>query len=299
MKEYFTFQTDRTDARFESVIITSADLNDMINNRRFTADLIHIENGEADIFRDRHFPLDTLRRPKMPSLLLRSADFDISIREVIISNTRVMYSERPDGNGFGELGTVPVTHLEGKIQNITNIEGELQNDSILRIDFSGRLFRDAQLKAGFIYNLKDLHGGFRAQGTVGPVDLSKVNEALVPIAGVTITSGTHMQSQFHFTGNNVRTNGELVMIYSDLVLQLNPEAGRLQRGLTRLVGRNLIYHPSNPGRREEPRISKIEFERDPSRFLIHYWWQSYLTGIKNAVVRENFSSNQIKIKNRK
>jgi hypothetical protein len=287
MGNYFAYQTDRTDMIFQNVTIGAADLNDMISKRRFIVDVIRIENGGADVFRDRNFPLDTLRRPLMPSRMLRSAEFDLSIREVVISNTRVQYSERPDGKSFRELGTVPVAQIEGTIRNITNITSELKADSIMHIDFSGRLFGDVQLQANFIYNLQDLNGGFRARGTAGPVDLRKVNEALVPIAGVTVTSGRHIQSHFHFIGNDIRSQGELKMIYSDLELQVNPDGGRLQRGVTRLLGRNLVYHPSNPGRRDEERTGTIDFERDPTRSLIHYWWQSYLSGIKNTVLRDN------------
>jgi hypothetical protein len=74
------------------------------------------------------------------------------------------------------------------------------------------------------------------------------------------------------------------MLYTDLDIILEPERSELRQTIGDWAGRNILYYPSNPHDNTE-RKGEIYFERDPSRFVFHYWWQCYLSGIKNTVQR--------------
>jgi hypothetical protein len=287
MQQYLAFQTDRTDARFENVTVTLTGLNDIINHRRFISSNIVIKNGAADIFRDRNLPLDTLRRPKMPSRLIMEAGFSMFVSRVELSGIQAVYAERPEGQDFSHQGRVPITNINAIISNITNIPDSLGKDSILVIDASAMLFEKATLNAEFIYNLQDLNGGFRARGKLVEFDFEEINQALFPLSGIKVTKGKHQHTQFWFTGNNTSVSGEMQMHYSNLTLQIGENGGRLRRGIIRVVGQNLVYHPSNPGPRNRERTGEINFERDITRFVIHYWWQSFLSGVVDTVVRDH------------
>ncbi len=284
MGEYFSFQKDRVEAEIESLRISKLDVNQAINHGSLKTEQVKVAGGHIDIFRDRNFPLDTLARPLMPAQLIDTAPLQLFIATVYLDSLSMQYSELAKNSN--EVGKVPFDHLRGTIKNITNIKEKLNSDSIMHIEAQALLFAQGQLEASFIYNLKDINGGFRAQGNLGTMEFAGINPALFPLTGARVISGIHKQSQFTFSGNDQKTTGELLMLYSDLELGMSEDQNRLQKGVISFLGRNFVYHPANPTEGNEARMATIEFERDPTRFVFHYWWQSYLSGIKDAVLRD-------------
>ena len=75
------------------------------------------------------------------------------------------------------------------------------------------------------------------------------------------------------------------MEWNDLSLNFTPEAGDVITGITQSSGK-MIYHQSNPDNVNKEPSGGIYFERDISRFVFNYWWNCYLSGIKNSVLHD-------------
>ena len=281
---HISFQTDRMDVRVGKASLSGFDLEKMVNHEYFFAEKLDISDANVEVFRDRTPPLDEERRPKLPSRLINEAPLQIFLGSVVIAGLDLVYQELPEG--ATEAGEVPFTDLSANIGNLTNVPEMLQQDSIMRIEARANLFGSPELHAIFYYNLMDINGDYKAQGTLEPMSFELINQAIYPLAGLRIDSGNHHHTQFSFSGNDFRSTGALTMRYSGLELDLQPERSELRQSIFNWAGRNLVYHEDNPQKDEEPREGEMDFERNPTRFVFHYWWNTFLTGVRSTIFRD-------------
>ncbi len=284
-KNHLTYQIDRMDVQVESVVLMGFDPNLLINENQLLLSQITINNAHIGVFRDRNPPLDPSRRPVMPVKLMRTAPVPFFVPEIELNVIDVMYSELPEGSTTE--GEVPITGIRGSISNFTNMPDSLQRDSMMLINTTGQFFEEAKLTASFDYNLMDMNGGYRARGELTRLDFTRLNPVLMPLVSVEVEDGMHEKNTFFFSGNDVKTTGELEMQYTDLNITLEPDRSKLRQDIVNWAGRNMLYHPSNPANDNELRTGTIDFERDVTRFVFHYWWNCYLSGIKDSVLRDH------------
>ena len=279
-----SFQDDRIDARIEKVRLTGFDLEKLVNQEYFFAEKLDISVGHVEVFRGRIPPLDLERRPPLPSRLIKEAPIQIFLGTVVISGLDLVYQELPEDSAAE--GEVSFIDLSAGISNITNVPEMLLQDSIMRIEARANMFGGPKLQATFHYNLQDINGGYSAQGTLEPMSFELINQALYPLTGMQIEGGQHQHTQFSFSGNDFRSTGVLTMRYSGLDLNIQPERSELRQSIINWAGRNLVYHEDNPQKDEEPREGEMDFERNPTRFVFHYWWNTFLTGVRSTVFRD-------------
>jgi hypothetical protein len=279
-----SFQDDRIDARIEKVGLSGFDLEKLVNQQYFFAEELDVSVGHMEVFRGRIPPLDLERRPPLPSRLIKEAPLQIFLGSLVISGLDLVYQELPEDSTVE--GEVPFIDLSATISNITNVTEMLQQDSIMRIEARAKMFGVPELHATFHYNLQDINGGYSAQGTLEPMSFELINQALYPLTGMQIEGGQHQHTHFSFSGNDFHSTGVLIMRYSGLELNLEPERSDLRRSITNWAGRTMVYHKDNPREDNEPREGEMDFERNPTRFVFHYWWNTFLTGVRSTVLRD-------------
>lgn len=286
--KHVTYETDRIGVVVDSIEITGFRPLRVKDRNVFVFSQIDVKGGTLDVFRDRRPPFDEQQRPDMPVRLIRTAPFGLHAATINLSEIDILYSEFPGylvSPDFSEsTGEIPFKKLAATIRNISNLADSLARDSIMRIDARAVIFDEAVLTAEFSYNLKDLDGSYSAAGELNELPFPAINQALYPLARIKAAEGIHKGSVFSFSGNDVESEGELFMEWSDLLIELLPDEGEIVNAITQAAG-ELLYHSSTPGNEDSP-SGKIEFERDISRFVFHYWWNSYLSGIKNSVLRD-------------
>ena len=281
------FETNRIETHLDYIEIKGFDTHKKDGRMGFVISQVNIRNGFIDVFRDKRPPFNKERRPVMPTRLILSAPIDLFIAEINISETDIIYSEFPEGGSEFEFheaaGKVFFNSLEATVKNMTNIADSLQKDSIMHISAEAIAFDDAILRAEFIYNLKDINGGYSAKAELSELRFETINPALYPLTGIMVSRGIHKKSVFSFTGNDVESSGELCMEWNDLSMNLTPESGIVITGIVQSLG-TLLYHQSNPNNRNKSPCGEIYYERDITRFVFHYWWHCYFSGIKNSVL---------------
>ncbi|WP_291857398.1 hypothetical protein [Marinilabilia sp.] len=287
------FETDRIETHLDNIDVNGFRTYKKDGRRGVIVSRVNISKGVIDIFRDRRPPFNEEQRPAMPVRLILSAPIDLYFAEINISETDILYSEFPENgseSGFPEAtGNVTFNRLKVTVKNISNIADSLQNDSTMQIKAEAFVFDDALLQADFRYNLKDINGGYTADVKLSEFRFEIINPAIYPLAGIKIAEGIHSSSVFSFTGNDVASRGELYMGWNGLLLDLTPEAGDFISGLSKSFGK-IVYHPSSPNNENNEPSGEIFFERDIKRFVFHYWWNCYLSGIKKSVLRDFVSS---------
>ncbi len=284
---HIDFQTDRIETHLENIEIIGFRTHKNHGRRGLMVSEINITNGFMDVSRDRRPPFDQEQRPDMPVRLIAAAPVDFFAAEINISKTDILYSEFPEDGAESDFheaaGIVPFNRLKATVKNITNIADSLDKDSIMYINAEVFIFDDAILRAGFSYNLNDINGSYSADVELSELRFKTINPALYPLTGIKVAEGIHKSSVFSFTGNDIESSGDLYMKWDDLLLDFTPEGGEVITSITQSLG-EIIYHDSNPEKVNDNPSGEIYFERDIRRFVFHYWWNCYLSGIKNSVL---------------
>ncbi len=281
------FETDRIETHLDIIEIKGFQTHKKHGRRGLMFSQVNIRNGFIDISRDRRPPFNEEQRPALPAKLIMTAPVDLFVAGINISETDILYSEFPEdgsGPGFHEAaGNVPFNSLEASVKNITNIADSLDKDSVMYIHAETHIFDDAVLRADFRYNLNDIDGGYSADAELSELRFETINPAIYPLTGMRVAEGIHKSSVFSFSGNDVESSGELYMEWNDLLLDFSPDAGGMIAEITKSLGK-IIYHQSNPDNLDKYPSGEIYYERDIRRFVFHYWWNCYLSGIKNSVL---------------
>jgi hypothetical protein len=287
---HLEFQSERVDAFIENITATGFHIYSAGQNPVFIFSRVSLSGGKIEIFRDRRPPFDEERRPKMPARLIATSTTRFYTENVEISDIDIIYSEFPEEADPSEfensIGMVEFINLKASISNITNLSDSLSIDSIMHIAASAEIFNTGRLSMEIIYNLKDINGGYMARGTLGKMDLEAINPALYPLTGIKVEEGVHHGSEFSFSGNDEKSEGILKMSWSGLLIDLTPDAGNFLSSLTRFAGRTFLYRPSGSPDSNNSAGGEIYFERDTTRFVFHYWWNCYLSGILDNVIRD-------------
>lgn len=80
------------------------------------------------------------------------------------------------------------------------------------------------------------------------------------------------------------SSGEVLLLYRDLKISfLEEDSGeqRFQERLKDFVANTFSIKSENT--EEDPRVGKIQFERETNKSIFAYWWKSLLSGIKDTI----------------
>jgi hypothetical protein len=94
---------------------------------------------------------------------------------------------------------------------------------------------------------------------------------------------------FSVTANQNNAIGDLKLDYNNLKISVgkfnNKELSedKSLEWLVNLLINSILIKKDNPTRKKELRVGKIDFERDKTRFVVHYWLNSLFTGIPTSL----------------
>mgnify|MGYP006279447377 CR=1 FL=1 len=156
---------------------------------------------------------------------------------------------------------------------------------MMEMDVNAKVMGEGYLEAFFRFPLDTTSMDFNVRGSLGPMNLTHFNQIMEPVAFVHIKEGQNQQMQFEFSGDDKKSTGTMEFRYDDLsVLMIDKQKGQagLDEKLGSFIANAFVLKGSNP-KSVFLRIGNIAFERDPSRAMFHYWWQSLLSGIKSSI----------------
>lgn len=279
-------QTDVANIHIPVIIIDGADLDGFIENEIFTAKSIRISDINADLFRDKRFPRNEDVYKSMPQELMKKAGIQLSVDSLFIVNATINYSE------FPENGMVP-GNLSFNKMNVAIYPLHLSKENEpfpvdeISILANAKLYDQADLNLqGHLFFEKPFPMTISAQ--MGEFDLDYLNPILQSNAFVKVVRGKIHGADWSFTADEVDAVGNMILLYSDLKLELLDER-TLERGTGRksiltFVLNTFAVRSNNPRRYlRKPISSKIYEPRDTTRFIFNYWWRTTLSGLKGSL----------------
>ncbi|WP_346319710.1 hypothetical protein [Chitinophaga sp. YIM B06452] len=227
------------------------------------------------VSRDKHMPLQQGVTKEMPTALLKKIAAPFRIDTVAISNSTIVYAERPAKTD--RWNEIPLKNVQGTILNLGNRFGK--NDSLL-VYASGTVFNGSIRRLMYRESYADSLSGFSARLDVSPIQLPELGRDAMPQGNVSITKGRIDTVFSTWEGNTYAAYGQMHFYYSDLRLRIrdkhHPDKWRLMPAVKTWLA-NLIL----PSRITRP--SFIFTERNRGKFIFNYWIIVQKSGVMSAV----------------
>src|SRR6185437_10964039 len=152
--------------------------------------------------------------PNYPQMLLKRLGIDLKIDSIHAKKISIYYTEL--NNKSKEPGTVIFANTSGYLYNITNNKAALVQNSLATAKLQSYFMNVAPLNVDFSFKLGDDNMPFGYRGSLGAIDLKKVNPIAVPLGMVKISSGKVKQLTFNYTASKQQVHGKLQVLYNDL-----------------------------------------------------------------------------------
>jgi hypothetical protein len=249
---------------------------------RIDADSVTIDGARVAVYLDRTAgPPPTVQPATLPHTSFRAIDRRVRIDVIRVTNSEIGYSEKAkDG---GRPGTIRFTDLWATVYNVTNDSTRMTPASPCTIDLRTRIAGAGRLNATFDYDLLSPALSMKYRGAVARMSADPLNELLVDLEGIRITSGVVDSTWFDFKVSNDVASGTMQVLYQDVDIEIldkvSLDRGVLARFQTFVADKTKLNHSNPPDDRTPAKVVTIVRERTTETSLLKFLWESLREGI--------------------
>jgi len=254
--------------------------------KRIVADSVSVDGARVDVYFDRTAgPKPPVRPATLPHVSFQSIDRPIRIGVIRVTNTQIGYAEKAkDGS---RPGSIQFTDLSATAYNVTNDSTRMTPSTPCTIDLRTRIAGAGRLDAKFGYDLLSPRLSMTYRGTIARMSTEPLNELLVSLEGIQITSGVMDSTWFDFKVSEDVASGKMLVLYRDLDFKMLDKV-TLDRGL---IARLQTYFTNktqlsdaNPTDGKTPaRVVVILRERRPETGLFKFLWETLREGVLSTL----------------
>lgn len=281
----YDFQKDRIEIILSNIKAIDINAGDFIKSRLISTPRIKIGNMEIKVFRDKRKEFRHINKKTFQDLIYSYPGL-LRLDTISIAAGNITYAEHAEN--ANDPGYITFNNINARILNITNDSVFLNKKVFLELRCSALLMEEGKIDILLQSRLFDNENTFTVKGTLSDLNISEMNPYLENSAHVFITSGRLDRMDFNFTATNTKSNGTMTMFYNGLNLSVtNKNTGDTTAFKERLITAvaNIKVLDSNPLPGKETREGRIEYERDPEKFLFSYCAKSILSGVKSSLVK--------------
>lgn len=281
----FGRQTDRMDVTAKQLEIGKLDIEKWVADGQIWIDEIIVDGVMLDIFRDKGVEADLSIFPKLPQEALAAMDIGLNIGLVKVNNAEIFYQEQLAG--ATEPGKVPIVNMQATMYNVTNIEAVRKTSGHMKWELTGKVFGHGSYEV-----LIDFHGSpdpadFSFSGSIGGMDMTLLNQMLVPNEHIRIDSGYMVSTSFKVNATRKNATGEMQLQYKDLKITLlkdKDDEGMKDRGFFSSLANTTIRLFKLDQSSEEKETAYIYYTRDLNKGIFNYIIKTLLNGVMASVV---------------
>jgi len=267
----------------DRVELQNVDFKALMEEEKLIVGKINIYEPSLEVYRDNRLPRNLKKKPALHQQLLLNLDQQLSIEELNIFDGLITYAERTAAGE--EAGQITFENVNAQALHLSNLPEAIKNNTVSTLHITTKVMGKGLLNVHFSFPLASHNLAFQANGHLGTMDLKALNPMLGPVASVHIKEGINQSMRFEFEGNEDRSEGSMEFRYNDLSVQMiDQQKGRsgLDEKLGTFIANAFVLKANNP-KAVFLRIGNINFERDKTRSMFHYWWQSLLSGVKSSI----------------
>ncbi|MBK0381987.1 hypothetical protein I5M32_03365 [Pedobacter sp. SD-b] len=281
----FKIQQERYSLTYDSVIVSDLNFNQLIDHRTVKSNNVSLVGGDLKVFLNRSKPPKTIDKGKnFPHLALRRIPWDIIADTVTIKNTNIAYTEyNPKSD---ENGTVFFSNLRGRIFNVTNDSASIKKNAMADAYVQTNLMGKGNMNVHIGFNLTDPNGAFTYSGSMGPMDMSALNDLFKSLALVKTSSGKINSLVFDMKGDRNGGGGSMTLKYQDLKISLMKKDDKenfKKLGLISFFANALLVNNGNPNGTDPLIVAHPYYKRPNASSFFNLMWKSVFEGLKESV----------------
>lgn len=213
--------------------------------------------------------------------IVNSIPIAILIDSIQISNSSLTYSEL--GVNKNESGSIEIQQINGTITDLTNMPEQQISKGQLNATINASLKGKADINLDLTVPYDD--ETFLLDLDVGSMDLTNLNPALKPLAGVELVSGQMHRIKLHMDAGPIHSQNKLAFDYSDLQINLLKEKSKnktKKRVLFSAIANSAIRPDNMPGQ-DKYLGAEYQSKRNIYRSPINYILQGLINGFTRIV----------------
>jgi hypothetical protein len=273
-------QSDRIEASISRIECSSFDFQALFN-KKLIAKKVLVKESSIHIFRDRRIPRGLQAKP-LPVSYLNKMSWTFRVDSLKVAQSSAEYEEFPqDGN---QSGTLKIENMQAVLSPFMNHPAGKDRDS-MQLNISGAIMGSGSVRARISLPLEN-PPLYLVRGAITNLDLTSLNGSAENLGLIHIESGILNKLDFQFTMSEQKATGKIIGEYHDLIIDKLKEGRNHEKkeaGFKSFALKHFII-PKNKDKTLSlaSRSGKIDYKRDPTRYISYYLLHSLLTGIKSS-----------------
>lgn len=271
----------------DSLLLSNFDFLSYHKYRTVNASSLTLSSGALNVYNNPNKkPSKADKIKTFPNFGLENLKLDLNIDTIKTEHIDISYTEF--NKKSHKTGTIAFNNTTGTFLNVTNNKAALQKNNICTAELHSYFMNQGKLDVNFTFNLSANNFPYTYKGTVGPINLSVINPAVMPLALVKFNSGKLKGMNFDVKADSKVAKGTVSVLYNDLkvsILKADTENNRLKhQTIASLFANIIVIKHNNPDNEHEPaRVAKVTYVRPQNSAFFKTIWKTLLTGIKPCV----------------
>ena len=274
-------QKDLYNVNFKNIQFSGTDITAFLEKKSLIAEKLVFEPS-IKVFNDRTvMPGTESKLGQYPYQSMMKMTTKFFIKNVKVKNGYISYRER--GAISKNIGDVFFTNVNGSIANVTNIESYIKQKNTMEVNVVAKFLNMALLNSQWKMPLNATDGAFVISGKLAGFNGANINPIIEPLGMGSIKRGNIKSFTFNMRGNDVKAEGEAILIYNDLKIKLlkNKEQQIKNKTVTSFFA-NILIKDQNPSN-GNMRVGKIAFQRVMTKSFFNLIWKSIFDGFKKSL----------------
>jgi hypothetical protein len=184
------------------------------------------------------------------------------------------------------IGTPFFTHINGTINNVTNIENRIQKNAYCTLNASALFLGQGRLSTTWTLPLSKGNNNFTIAGTLQQMNVTALNQIIEPLALASAKKGEINKLNFNLTGDDYKCGGNVVFLYHDLSVEILKKGEGKELKSRELISffANTLVKNNNPGNNGEIYTAHADHQRELNKSFFNLVWKSIFDGVKKTAL---------------
>lgn len=286
-EEFFAANAFRT-TRFRVVVpecrVSGLAYGDLLQGRSYRAASVRCSRPSFDALVDRDKPVEPfVKRPLMVHEALAAIHRPLQVDSLTITNGYLRYGERVVAGAAPGVLTFAAVNMS--VEGIAN-RGE--PSAAIRIRAQSEFMNAGVLKLLMTIPVASPDFSFRYSGSLGPMDLTRLDAFLEIAEHTRIKSGSVKEAAFDVDVTAGRARGRVRAIYRDLKIafldtQTGTERGFANRVSSFLANVFTIRESNTPDKSGSMKEGEVNYARNPKDEFLQFAWFALRTGVLDVI----------------
>lgn len=285
--EFFAASAFRM-TRFRAVVpecrVSGLAYGELLQGKAYRAGSVRLSRPSLDVLVSRYKPVEPfVKPPLMVHEALALIRQPLQVGSLGITDGRVRYAERAVAGA--DPGVLTVGAMNIAVEGIAN-RGEASAVIVLRAQ--GDLLDTGALKVLMTIPVASQDLSLRYSGSLGPIDLTRLDAFLDNAEHIRITSGSTKELSFEIDVTAGQARGRVRAIYEDLKIAFLDKRTGTEKGLGNRLDSFLtnafkIRNSNAPDASGWMKEGKVSYTREPKDEFLQFTWFALRSGVLDAV----------------